>query len=206
MTEPGAGWDLAGMKTQLKDEGDHFLLNGSKTYISNGINADLIITAAKMQGSENRHEMTLVMVERGMEGIERRRNLKKMGLKAQDTAELFFNDVKIPKENILGEVGKGFYYLMEGLAEERLIGAVGYLANARNSFDITRDYVMERKAFGKRICDMHNTQFQMAQMDAELEMNEVYIDHLVAAHSRGEFTSNQAAKAKLLCSELERVV
>jgi len=117
MTEPGAGSDLAGMRTSAEDKGDHFLLNGSKTYISNGINADVVIVAAKLAGAEKKHAMVLLLVERGMEGFERGRNLKKMGMPAQDTAELFFKDVKVPKANVLGEPGKGFYYLMEGLAE-----------------------------------------------------------------------------------------
>ena len=127
MTEPGAGSDLAGMRSTAEDKGDHFLLNGAKTYISNGINADVVIVAAKLAGAESKHAMVLLIVERGMEGFERGQKLKKMGLPAQDTAELFFNNVKVPKANVLGEPGKGFYYLMEGLAEERLIGAVGYI-------------------------------------------------------------------------------
>jgi alkylation response protein AidB-like acyl-CoA dehydrogenase len=117
------------------------VLNGSKTYISNGINADLVIVAAKTDPENNPHAMTLFIVERGMEGFERGRNLKKMGLKAQDTAELFFNDVRVPKANVIGEPHKGFIYLMEGLAEERLIGACGYLASAQLSWDLTADYV-----------------------------------------------------------------
>ncbi|MFT5612633.1 MAG: acyl-CoA dehydrogenase, partial [Polaribacter sp.] len=115
MTEPDAGSDLSGMRSTVRDAGDHFVLNGSKTYISNGILADLVIVAAKLEGGDNAHSMVLMIVERGMPGFERGRNLNKMGLKAQDTAELFFRDVKVPKQNILGEPGKGFYYLMDGL-------------------------------------------------------------------------------------------
>ena len=203
MTEPDAGSDLAGMKTVAEDEGDHFLLNGSKTYISNGINADLVIVAARVAGAEKKHAMVLLVVERGMEGFERGRNLKKMGLKGQDTAELFFNDVKVPKENVLGEPGRGFYYLMDGLAEERLIGGVGYAANARRAFDITRDFVMERKVFGGRLSDQQNTQFRMAEMDTEIELVETYIDHLVAEHNEGRLTAEQGAKVKLAASEVE---
>ena len=203
MTEPGAGSDLAGMRTTAEDKGDHFLLNGSKTYISNGINADVVVVAAKLAGAEKRHAMVLLIVERGMEGFERGRNLKKMGLPAQDTAELFFNNVKVPKANVLGTPGKGFHYLMEGLAEERLISAVGTIANARRAFDITRDYVMQREVFGKPLSEQQNTQFRMAEMDAEIEMAQVYIDHCVVAHNRGELTSNMGAKAKMLCSEIE---
>lgn len=203
MTEPDAGSDLAGMRSTAEDKGDHFLLNGSKTYISNGINADVIITAAKLVGAEGRHAMVLLIVERGMEGFSRGRNLKKIGLHAQDTAELFFDNVKIPKENVLGTPGKGFYHLMEGLAEERLIGACSYLATGRRAFDITRAHVMERKVFGKALSEQQNTQFRMAEMDTELDILQVYIDHCVAEHNEGRLTANMAAKAKMSGSEIE---
>ena len=203
MTESDAGSDLSGMRTVVKDQGDHFLLNGSKTYISNGILADYVVVAAKLDGAESAHSMVLMVVERGMEGFERGRNLEKMGLKAQDTAELFFNNVKVPKENILGEPGKGFFYLMEGLAEERLINAVGTIASARAAFNVTRDFVMERKAFGKRVADFQNTQFQMADMDAEIEVAQVYLDHCVEMHNQGKLTANMGAKLKLIGAETE---
>lgn len=203
MTEPGAGSDLAGMRTSAEDKGDHFLLNGSKTYISNGINADVVIVAAKLAGADKKHAMVLLIVERGMEGFERGRNLKKMGMPAQDTAELFFKDVKVPKANVLGEPGKGFYYLMEGLAEERLISAVGCAANARKAFDITREYVMQRQLFGQPLSDQQNTQFRMAEMDTEIELAQVYIDHCVTEHNQGRLTSNMGAKAKMVASEVE---
>jgi acyl-CoA dehydrogenase len=169
MTEADAGSDLSGMRSTVRDAGDHFVLNGSKTYISNGILADLVIVAAKLEGGDNAHSMVLMIVERGMPGFERGRNLDKMGLKAQDTAELFFTDVKVPKQNILGEPGKGFYYLMDGLAEERLINCVGCISSARKAFNVTRDFVMQRKAFGKHISDFQNTQFKMAEMDTEID-------------------------------------
>lgn len=203
MTEPGAGSDLAGMRTTAEDKGDHFLLNGSKTYISNGINSDVVIVAAKLAGAEKRHALVLLIVERGMEGFERGRNLKKMGMPAQDTAELFFQNVKVPKANVLGEPGKGFYYLMEGLAEERLISAVGSIANGRKAFDITRAYVMDRKLFGKPLAEQQNTQFRMAEMDAELDLVQVYVDHCVTEHNAGRLTSNMGAKAKMMSSEVE---
>ena len=202
MTEPGAGSDLAGMKTVVKDMGDHYVLNGSKTYISNGINADVVIVAAKLDGAESPYAMNLMVVERGMEGFERGRNLKKMGQPAQDTAELFFNDVVVPKENVLGEPGKGFYYLMEGLAEERLLSAVGSAANARHAFDLTRDFVMERKVMGEQLSDKQNTQFRMAEMDAEIDMLQVYVDHCVELHNDDKLTVNIAAKAKMLATEI----
>ncbi|MCD7107789.1 acyl-CoA dehydrogenase family protein [Rhizobium sp. DKSPLA3] len=203
MTEAGAGSDLAGMKSTAKDMGDHFLLNGSKTYISNGINADVVITAAKLHGAEGRHAMVLLIVERDMEGFTRGRNLDKIGLHAQDTAEFFFDNVKVPKENVLGTPGKGFYHLMEGLAEERLIASCGYLAVGRRAFDITRDYVMQREVFGKPLSQQQNTQFRMAEMDAELDIYQVYVDHCVAEHNAGRLTANLAAKAKMVGSELE---
>ena len=203
MTEPDAGSDLAGMRTTLLPDGDDYVLNGSKTYISNGINADLVIVAGKSDPENNPHAMTLCVVERGMEGFERGRNLDKMGMKAQDTAELFFNNVRIPKENVLGEVGHGFFYLMQGLAEERLIGAVGSAINARRAFDLTRNFVMERKVFGKPLSNMQNTQFKMAEMDAEIDLVQTYVDHCVAEHNEGRLSVNMAAKAKLQATEIE---
>ena len=203
MTEPDAGSDLAGMRTTLLPEDDHFVLNGSKTYISNGINADLVIVAGKSDPENNPHAMTLCIVERGMEGFERGRNLDKMGMSAQDTAELFFNNVKIPKENVLGEAGKGFIHLMQGLAEERLIATVGATAGARKAFDLTREFVMERKVFGKPLAHMQNTQFKMAEMDAEIDVMQTYADFCVAEHNEGRLTANMAAKGKLQATEIE---
>ncbi|MCP3734297.1 acyl-CoA dehydrogenase family protein [Sphingomonas sp. RP10(2022)] len=203
MTEAGAGSDLAGMRSTAEDRGDHFLLNGSKTYISNGINADLVVVAAKLAGAERKHALVLLLVERGMAGFERGRNLKKMGMSAQDTAELFFDNVQVPKANVLGEPGKGFYHLMEGLAEERLIAAVGAAANARRAFDVTRDYVMQRVLFGKPLSEQQNTQFRMAEMDAEIDLVQTYVDHCVVEHNAGRLTGNMGAKAKMLATEVE---
>lgn len=201
MTEPDAGTDLAGMKTRAEDRGDHWLLNGSKTYISNGINGDVFIVAARTN-PEQSHAMSLFIVERGMEGFERGRNLKKMGMKSQDTAELFFRDLKLPKENLLGQPHAGFYHLMQGLAEERLIAAVGNLAGARRAFEVTRDFVRERKAFGKPISKFQNTRFKMAEIDAEMDVLQVYVDRLVDVHNNGKLNPVDAARAKLLTSEL----
>jgi len=203
MTEPDAGSDLAGMRSTAVEHDDHWVVNGSKVYISNGINADIVIVAAKTDPENNPHAMTLFIVERGMEGFERGRNLKKMGLKAQDTAELFFNNVKVPKENVLGEPGKGFFYLMEGLAEERLIGAAGYLAAAQLSFDLTLEFVKERKAFGKPLTAFQNTQFKLAEARSELDLAQVYVDHCVKSFNAGQLTPVDAAKAKLMTSELQ---
>lgn len=206
MTEPDAGSDLAGMKTRAVDQGDHWLLNGAKTYISNGILSDLVLVAAKTS-AENPRQIGLFLVERGMEGFERGRTLAKMGLKAQDTAELFFRDVRVPKANVLGDPSKGFHYLMRGLAEERLIGAVGYLANAWGSFEVTREFVKQRKVFGKPLSEMQNTRFKLASMLTELEVAQVYVDQCVNRHNAGELTAEAAAMAKLFTSEVEgRVV
>ncbi len=202
MTEPDVGSDLGGMKTRAEDKGDYWELNGSKTYISNGINADLVIVAAKTN-PDNPRQIGLFIVERGMEGFERGRNLKKLGLKAQDTAELFFNSVKIPKENVLGDAQKGFHYLMQGLAEERLIGGVGYMSQANRAFEVTKEFVMERKAFGQRVADFQNTRFKMAEMKTELDVGQVYLDHCVDMHNQGLLTPDMAAKGKLFLSELE---
>lgn len=202
ITEPGAGSDVAGIRTRADDKGDHFLLNGSKTYISNGINADLVVVVAKTD-PEARHGLSLFVVERGMEGFERGRNLEKMGLKSQDTAELFFNNVRVPKENLLGEVGRGFYHLMHFLAEERLLGAVGYLAAAAAAFDITMEYIQERKAFGQAIADFQNTRFRMADMRTQIDVAQAFVDQCVVEHNRGELGADNAAKAKLFTSELE---
>ena len=203
MTEPDAGSDLAGMRSTGVEQDDHWVLNGSKVYISNGINADVIIVAAKTDPENNPHHMTLFIVERGMEGFERGRNLKKMGLKAQDTAELFFTNVKIPKANVLGEPGQGFIYLMKGLAEERLIGAVGYLSAAQVSWDLTADFVRERKAFGKPLAAFQNTQFKLAEMRTQLDIMQVYVDQCVKSFAEGALTAVDAAKAKLVTSEIQ---
>ncbi|WP_078084953.1 acyl-CoA dehydrogenase family protein [Microbulbifer mangrovi] len=202
MTEPDAGSDLAGMRATAIDQGDHFLLNGSKTFISNGINADLIIVAAKTDPVNNPRQIGLFLVERGMEGFERGRNLKKMGKKAQDTAELFFNNVRIPEGNVLGDPAKGFSYLMEALAEERLIAAAEFIAAAQKAFDVTLDFVRERKMFGRTLADFQNTQFNLAELRAELDMQQVFIDQCVAAVNQGTLTAIDAAKAKLVTSEL----
>ncbi|MEL6199009.1 MAG: acyl-CoA dehydrogenase family protein [Pseudomonadota bacterium] len=202
MTEPGAGSDVAGMKTRAVDKGDHWVLNGSKTYISNGINADLLIVAARTVPDAT-HGLGLFVVERGMEGFERGRNLKKMGLAAQDTAELFFNDVKIPKENVLGDATRGFYYLMQFLAEERLLGAVGYIAACQVAFDLTMAFITDRKAFGQTVADFQNTRFKMADMRTEIDLAQVYLDRCVEEHNKGKLSAEMAARIKLYGSELE---
>jgi len=202
MTEPGTGSDLAGMRTHAEEHGDHWLLNGSKTYISNGQLADIVIVAARTV-PDRRHGLGLFVVERGMEGFERGRNLHKMGLKAQDTSELFFNNVKVPKRNVLGDARQGFSYLTRFLVEERLLGSVGYLAYAQTAWDLTLDYVRERRAFGKAIGAFQNTRFKLAELRAQLDALQVFVDHCVLEHNAGRLNSDTAAEAKLLTSELE---
>jgi acyl-CoA dehydrogenase len=202
MTEPAAGSDLAGMKTRAEDQGDHWLLNGSKTYISNGINGDLFIVAARTV-PDNPHGIGLFLVERDMEGFSRGRNLKKLGLKSQDTAELFFDNVRVPKANVLGDPHKGFYNLMHFLAEERLIVAVGCVAAAEAAFRVTVDYVKERVAFGRPIAMFQNTRFKLADMRTRIDATQAFVDRLVMDHNAGKLTAEVAAEGKLLASELE---
>ena len=202
MTEPGAGSDVSGIRTKAEDKGDHFLLNGSKTYISNGILADLVIVAAKTDPNSS-HGLSLLVVERGMEGFERGRNLKKMGMHSQDTAELFFNNVKVPKENLLGEYNRGFYHLMHFLAEERLLSAAGSLANAEAAFAVTLEYANERQAFGRKISDFQVNRFKFADMRTEIDVCQAFVDRCVMVHNQGKLTAEDAAKAKLYATELE---
>lgn len=202
MTEPGTGSDLGGMRTRAEDNGDHWLLNGTKTYISNGQLADVVIVAARTV-PDKRHGIGLFIVERGMEGFERGGKLHKMGLKAQDTSELFFNNVRVPKSNVLGDPTSGFYYLTERLAEERLIGAVQCVAYAQVAWDLTLAYIRERRAFGKPIGAFQNSRFKMAEMRAHLDATQVFVDHCVLEHNAQRLTADTAAEAKLLTSELE---
>ncbi|ULQ45412.1 acyl-CoA dehydrogenase family protein [Flagellatimonas centrodinii] len=201
MTEPDAGSDLAGMKSRAVESGDHWVLNGTKTYISNGILADVVIVAARTD-PDKPHGVTLFLLERGMPGFERGRVLKKMGMKSQDTAELFFRDVRVPKANVLGQVNRGFQHLMQGLAEERLIAACGNVAAARVALDVTREFVRNRKVFGKPLSTLQNTRFKLAALDAELDIAQVYVDRCVEQHNLGLLDPVDAARAKLFSSEL----
>ena len=202
MTEPGAGSDISGIRTTAQDKGDHFLLNGSKTFISNGILADLVIVAAKTD-PDSSHAMSLLVVERGMPGFERGKNLKKMGMHSQDTAELFFNNVKVPKENLLGEFNRGFYHLMHFLAEERLLSAVGSLANAEAAYAVTMEYASERRVFGQTVADFQVNRFKFADMRTEMDVAQAFVDRCVMVHNDGKLSAEDAAKAKLYTTELE---
>jgi acyl-CoA dehydrogenase len=202
ITEASSGSDVAGMKTRAEDKGDHWVLNGSKTYISNGQLADLVVVAARTV-PDQRHGVGLFVVERGMAGFERGRNLRKIGLHAQDTSELFFNDVKVPKSHVLGDPTKGFHYLTHGLAEERLIGAVQYMTGAQLAWDLTLDWVRERRMFGKPLGAFQNTRFKLAELRAQLDAVQTFVDTLVMEHIGGRLDADLAAEAKLVASELE---
>jgi acyl-CoA dehydrogenase len=205
MTEPNAGSDLAGIKSRATRDGKDWILNGSKTYISNGINGGAFVVAARTV-PDKPHGIGLFIVESDMEGFSRGRNLKKMGLKAQDTAELFFENVRVPAENVLGDPEKGFYSLMHHLAEERLISACQEVAHAQVAFDLTMDYILERKAFGKPIGAFQNSRFKMAEMRTALDILQTFIDQCVLLHNQGELSAELAAEAKLFASELESTV
>jgi alkylation response protein AidB-like acyl-CoA dehydrogenase len=202
MTEAGAGSDISGTRTRAEDKGDHWLLNGSKTYISNGLLADLVVVAARTI-PDKPHGLGLFVVERDMPGFSRGGKLAKMGLHAQDTAELFFENVKVPKENVLGDATKGFYYLMQFLAEERLINACGNIAHSQAAFSLTLDYVIQRKAFGQPIGAFQNSRFKLADMRARIDCVQTYVDQCVLQHNLGRLTAEEAAKVKLISSELE---
>jgi acyl-CoA dehydrogenase len=202
LTEPGAGSDLAGMRTRAEDQGDHWVLNGSKTYISNGQIGNLFVVAARSNPDE-RYGIGLFLVESGSPGFERGKRLKKMGLSAQDTSELFFHDVKIPKANVLGEPTKGFHYLTQFLAGERLVAAIGSLAAAQTAFDMTLDYVKERRAFGRPIGTFQNARFTLAGLRTELDAAQTFVDQCVLLYNERELTAELAAECKLIASELE---
>jgi alkylation response protein AidB-like acyl-CoA dehydrogenase len=202
LTESGAGSDVSGLKSRAVRDGDNWILTGSKTYISNGINGGAFVVAARTV-PDKAHGLGLFVVEQGMEGFSRGRNLKKMGLKAQDTAELFFDHVRIPAENVLGDPKRGFYSLMHFLTEERLISACQAIASTQVAFDLTMDYILERKAFGKPIAAFQNSRFKMAEMRTEIDVAQTFIDQCVLLHVQGELSSDLAAEAKLHASELE---
>jgi alkylation response protein AidB-like acyl-CoA dehydrogenase len=203
MTEPGIGSDLASMSTSAIRDGDHYVVNGSKTFITNGINADLVITAVKTDPSQKHRGMSLLILERGMEGFERGRNLEKVGLHSQDTAELFFTDVRVPVENRLGEEGQGFAYLVRNLAQERLSIAASGVAAARAALDWTLEYAKERQAFGQPVGTFQNSRFELATMATEVEVGQAFVDRCVRALNDGELTVEEAAMAKWWCTELQ---
>jgi len=202
MTEPGAGSDLSGIRTSAVLDGDHYVVNGAKTFITNGINADLVITAVRT--SEDRHRgLTLLVLERGMPGFERGRNLAKVGLHSQDTAELSFTDVRVPVANRFGDEGQGFYQLVANLPQERMSIAIAGISAARAAFDQTVAYVRERRAFGKSIGSLQNTRFVLAEISTEIDVAQAFVDQCVDALNDRELTVEDAAKAKWWCTELQ---
>ena len=204
MTEPGTGSDLAGIATTAVRDGDEYVLNGSKTFITNGINSDLVIVAAKTDPTQRHTGMSLLVVERGMPGFERGRNLEKIGMHSQDTAELFFNDVRVPVANLLGEEGKAFTYLTANLAQERLSIAVSGVAGARAALGWTLDYVKERTAFGQPIAAFQNTKFTLAEVKTAVDVAQAYIDQCVLQLNEGTLSAADAAQAKYWCTELQQ--
>jgi alkylation response protein AidB-like acyl-CoA dehydrogenase len=206
MTEPNTGSDLAGIRTSAVRHGDHYVVNGSKTFITNGINSDLVVTVVKTDPSKAHRGMSLLVVERGMPGFERGRNLGKLGQHAQDTAELSFSDVEVPADNLLGEEGMGFVYLMRNLAQERLSMAISAVAVSQAALRWTLDYTKERTAFGQPIAQFQNTKFVLAELHTETQAAEVYVDRCLELHVAGQLSAEQAAAAKLHTTELQNKV
>ena len=203
MTEPSTGSDLASIRTSAIREGDGYLVNGAKTFITNGINSDLVITAVKTDPNEKHKGMTLMVVERGMSGFERGRNLDKLGMKSQDTAELFFDNVFVPRENVLGGEGAGFLNLVKNLPQERLSIAITGVAHAQAAFDGAVEYVTERKVFDQSVGSYQNTRFELAEMKTELDIAWVFVDRQIEALNSGELTAEDAAEAKWWCTEMQ---
>ncbi|HXP28195.1 MAG TPA: acyl-CoA dehydrogenase family protein [Solirubrobacteraceae bacterium] len=203
MTEPGIGSDLASMSTRARRDGEHYVVDGSKTFITNGINADLIITAVKTDPSERHRGISLLVIERGTAGFERGRNLEKIGQHAQDTAELSFSNVHVPVENLLGSEGEGFGQLVSNLPQERLSIAASAVAAGEAMLDWTLDYVRERKAFGQPIGSFQSSRFTLAELRGEVDIARAYIDRCAQALDAGELTAEDAATAKWWCTDLQ---
>lgn len=203
MTEPGAGSDLQGVRTTARRDGNHYVINGSKTYITNGQNADLIIVVAKTDPDKGAKGTSLILVETDREGFKRGRNLDKIGQNSADTSELFFQDVRVPITNCLGDENMGFIYLMSQLPQERLSIAIAAQASAQKAFDITVDYVKDRKAFGKAIFDFQNTRFVLADLKTKLQVGWAHLDACLAKHMKGNLNAFEGAAAKLWHTELQ---
>ncbi|MGG6431854.1 acyl-CoA dehydrogenase family protein [Anoxybacillus sp. D401a] len=206
MTEPGAGSDLAGIATTAVKQGDDYIVNGQKTFITNGIHADLVIVVCKTnpQATPPHKGISLLVVERATPGFTRGRKLEKVGLHAQDTAELFFSDAKVPAENLLGEEGKGFYYLMEKLQQERLIVAIAAQTAAEVMFDLTKQYVKERTAFGKTISQFQTVQFRLAEMATEIALGRAFLDDVIEQHIAGKHVVANVSMAKWWMTEMAK--
>ncbi len=206
LTEPDAGSDLAAVRTTAVRDGDTYVLNGQKTFITNGINGDIIIVAARTGEGKGHQGLSLLVVEKGMDGYSHGRNLDKIGLKAQDTAELFFSDVRVPVANLLGREGRGFHMLMHQLPQERLAIAVMALAASEAALEMTVRYVKERQAFGQSIGRFQNTRFTLAELQTEVQIGRVFVDRCVEALEAGELTTEEASMAKWWTTELQKRV
>ena len=206
MSEPGAGSDLAGVRTHAERDGDDWILSGSKTFISSGINADLVIVVTRTDPTAGHRGFSLLVVERDMPGFTRGRNLEKIGQKSQDTAELFFDQVRVPAANVLGQEGRGFYHLMHNLPAERLSIAVSAVAGARAVFDETVIYAKNRTAFGQPIGAFQHNRFVLAELDTELDLARTYVDRCLEGTVAGDLTAVEAAKAKWWTTELQKRV
>lgn len=203
MTEPGTGSDLQAVKTTAVRDGDDYIINGSKTFITNGQNADVVVVVAKTDPDKGAKGISLFLVEAGTPGFEKGQNLEKVGLKAQDTSELFFQDVRVPKEALLGEEGMGFIYLMSELPQERLNIGIQAIAMAESALDHTIAYVKERKAFGSSIADFQNTQFKLAELHTQVEAARVYVDRCLELHLKGDLDVPTAAAVKMHTTDLQ---
>lgn len=203
MTEPNTGSDLAAVQTTAERRADHYLLNGQKTFISNGILNDLVVVVAKTNPAAGARGISLLVVERGMDGYERGRNLEKVGLHAQDTAELFFRDVRVPFTNLLGEENRGFAYLMKKLAQERLAIAIAAVAAAEAALAQTVAYVKQRTAFGKPVGSFQHSRFKLAEMQTEVEIGRVFVNDCVRLHNERALTAEKAAMAKWWTTDLQ---
>jgi alkylation response protein AidB-like acyl-CoA dehydrogenase len=203
MTEPSTGSDVAGIGTRARKSNGNYIVSGAKTFISNGINADVIITAVRTGTTGRPSDISLLMLEDGMEGFSRGRNLDKLGSHSQDTAELFFDEVEVPGENLIGEEGRGFTYLMQNLAQERLAIAVASVAAARGALERTLDYVKERTAFGRPVGTFQNSRFKLAACHGEAQVTTAHVDAAIDAHVRGELSAEDAAVAKWWATEAQ---
>ncbi|WND02875.1 acyl-CoA dehydrogenase family protein [Temperatibacter marinus] len=203
MTEPGTGSDLQGIKTTAVKDGDHFIINGSKTFISNGQNCDFVLTVCKTTEEGGAQGSSIILIEADREGFKRGRNLEKIGMHSSDTSELFFDDVKVPVTNLIGYENAGFMYLMQQLPQERLSIAMIAMASSQRAFDITLAYTKERHAFGKPIVKFQNTRFELAEMKTELEVGWAFVDQCLEKHIKGELDAPTAAMSKLWTTELQ---
>ncbi|QOR85415.1 acyl-CoA dehydrogenase family protein [Geobacillus stearothermophilus] len=208
MTEPGAGSDLANISTTAIKEGDYYIVNGQKTFITNGIHADLIVVACKTDPHTKppHRGISLLVVERDTPGFTRGRKLEKVGLHAQDTAELFFQDAKVPAHNLLGEEGKGFYYLMEKLQQERLVVAIAAQTAAEVMFSLTKQYVKQRSAFGRWVSEFQTVQFRLAEMATEIALGRTFVDRVIEEHIAGKQIVTEVSMAKWWITEMAKRV